>query len=421
MTEISVRRGYALTSLVALHFGACQSGRLLLGLLTEPIKVDLSLSDAQLGILTGISVGLAYSVFLLPSARLADRANRQWCLLSFGLAYLLGTVLSAVAPGFWELLAARTLVAASEACLLSLSISLIADLLPPAKRPMGFSLFTSAITLMIFFNFIVAGWLEANIGWRAVFGYFGAGYALLLACAAIVVRDPARLIQTATPPLRTVLRSLIGKPTFLMLVGVACLYVFAIMAAITWTPAFLIRVHDLTQLGAANFMAASVGIAAGAVTLASGVVLTRARRHSIAGPLRVAMWVAVGVIPLYLFGLLAPGAPALVCLGTALAASPIVNAAIMSSVQEIAQPSYRATAAALVILPDTIIGGGAGAFVTGLLSDLGSAHYGDDSIRHALSVTTGVAWALAATLYWRSTKSIERDARDAGKPPAPSV
>jgi predicted MFS family arabinose efflux permease len=408
--QTSLVRGYVLTILVSLNFGACQAGRLLLGLLTEPVKAEMLLSDAQLGVLTGISYGVAWSVFLLPSARLADRFNRQACLLGFGLIYVLATLLSAMASGFWELLALRTLVAAGEACLLSVTVSLIGDFLPPTKRPMGFAIFTGCTTLMIFINFVGAGWLESQVTWRGVITYFGIGYSVLLSTVLVLVREPGRSDPTAPPPLRTVVTALLRKPTFLMLVGLACLYVFGIMSAMNWTPAFLIRTHAFSQEAAANFLGMTIGLLAGVVVLVSGVILVRARERSVAGPLRVSMCVAITVVGLYLVGLLAPGSLALVCLGVALAISPVVNSTIISSVQDLAEPSYRASATAMLIIPDAILGGGAGIFLTGLLSDIGVQRYGNESIRYALLLTVAVSWAIAAFLYWRSSRSIKRDA-----------
>src|SRR5688572_21115739 len=50
--------------------------RVLMGLLLEPIKQELQLTDTQLGFLTGIAFALFYSILGLPIARWADRGNR---------------------------------------------------------------------------------------------------------------------------------------------------------------------------------------------------------------------------------------------------------------------------------------------------------------------------------------------------------
>ena len=51
--------------------------RQLIVILQEPIKLDLNLSDTQLGLLTGLSFAIFYSVMGIPIARFADRSNRK--------------------------------------------------------------------------------------------------------------------------------------------------------------------------------------------------------------------------------------------------------------------------------------------------------------------------------------------------------
>ncbi len=51
--------------------------RQILVILQEPIKAELGLSDAQLGLLTGFSFALVYVCAGIPIAALADRSNRR--------------------------------------------------------------------------------------------------------------------------------------------------------------------------------------------------------------------------------------------------------------------------------------------------------------------------------------------------------
>ena len=51
--------------------------RQLLSILQEPIKQDLSLSDTQLGLLSGFSFALFYVIAGIPIGRMADKGNRR--------------------------------------------------------------------------------------------------------------------------------------------------------------------------------------------------------------------------------------------------------------------------------------------------------------------------------------------------------
>ena len=50
--------------------------RQIVSILAEPIKLEFSLTDWQLGILTGLSFALLYGIVSLPLAHLADRTSR---------------------------------------------------------------------------------------------------------------------------------------------------------------------------------------------------------------------------------------------------------------------------------------------------------------------------------------------------------
>ena len=71
--------------------------RQILGILAQPIKADLGLTDTQLGALGGIAFALLYSTLAIPLALLADRTSRSWVI----------TVSLAVWSGFTALCGAR--------------------------------------------------------------------------------------------------------------------------------------------------------------------------------------------------------------------------------------------------------------------------------------------------------------------------
>ena len=50
--------------------------RMVLSALAQPIKTEFSLSDSQVGLLTGFAFVLLYSFTSVPMARFADRSNR---------------------------------------------------------------------------------------------------------------------------------------------------------------------------------------------------------------------------------------------------------------------------------------------------------------------------------------------------------
>ena len=69
-------RWYALAILVLVY---CSShvDRQIMGILLEPIKLELGASDTQMGFLIGLTFAIFYATLGMPIAMLADRTNRR--------------------------------------------------------------------------------------------------------------------------------------------------------------------------------------------------------------------------------------------------------------------------------------------------------------------------------------------------------
>src|SRR5580692_10338619 len=101
--------------------------RVVLGVVMQDIKLDLHLSDTQLGFLSGIAFALFYAVMGIPIARWADRGNRVTIIaLTTGL-WSIAVALCGFAASFVQLLLIRIAVAVGEAGCIPPAQSLIAD------------------------------------------------------------------------------------------------------------------------------------------------------------------------------------------------------------------------------------------------------------------------------------------------------
>jgi MFS family permease len=97
----------------------------LMVVLLQPIKVDLKLSDTQLGFLTGIAFGLFYATLGVPIARWSDRGNRV-NIIALSLAVWSATVFTCLfVANFPQLVAARIAAAFGEAGCMPPAYSLI--------------------------------------------------------------------------------------------------------------------------------------------------------------------------------------------------------------------------------------------------------------------------------------------------------
>ncbi len=121
--------------------------RYILGLLAEPIKADLGLSDLQIGLLLGPAFGLFYIFMGLPLGWLADRKRRTWIVAAGVFVWSAATFASGLAKNFWHLAVARFSVGAGEATLSPCAMSMISDSFPREKRGQPIAFYSSALSL----------------------------------------------------------------------------------------------------------------------------------------------------------------------------------------------------------------------------------------------------------------------------------
>ena len=158
--------------------------RQILAILLQPIKVDLGLSDTQLGLLSGVAFAVFYATFGIPIARLADRSSRVNIISASLAVWSLMTAVCGLAQNFWQLLAARIGVGIGEAGCSPPSHSLISDYFAPETRATAMSIYSLGIPIGIMIGFLAGGWIVEFFDWRTAFIAVGLPGVLL----AVVVR-----------------------------------------------------------------------------------------------------------------------------------------------------------------------------------------------------------------------------------------
>jgi len=91
--------------------------RTILGLLIEPVKVDLVLNDTEIGLLQGVAFGLFYAAMGLPLGYLADRTSRRGLIAVGAALWCAATAACGLASTFLQLFVARIVVGVGEAAL----------------------------------------------------------------------------------------------------------------------------------------------------------------------------------------------------------------------------------------------------------------------------------------------------------------
>jgi predicted MFS family arabinose efflux permease len=374
-----------------------------LGLLLQDIKVDLALSDTQLGLLTGIAFTLFYTIMGLPIARWADRGNRI-LIVSIATALQCGAVAACgLAGNFTQMLAARVAVAVGEAGCVPPANSLIADYFDRAERARATARYMLGYPIAAVVGYLLSGWMGEVMGWRMTFVLLGLPGVALAALAWFTLKDP-RLSHSATeaalaaathPPAFEVARRLWGNRSFRHLViGFALLNFFAVGVWL-WAPTLFIRSYGLTTTEVGAWFALIWGVGGLLGTYWGGELATRHAANDEALQLKV---MALGYVG---FGIISTGiylAPNHYVAFGVLALTAVANFAttgpLFGTIQTLVPEDMRASAVAVVYMFANLIGVGLGPLFAGALSDALRASYGNDSLRYALlAMCPGYFWA----------------------------
>ncbi len=163
-------RIYALAVLLAANV-LNYADRTLLSALAQPIKLELKITDAELGFLAGTSFVLFNAIVGIAMARVGDRWRRNR-LLVFGIAlWSVMTMASGLAETYGQLVAARIGVGVGEATIGAVGYSMLADIFPQRQRAMVFSIFICGPFLGLTISLAAGSWIAE--AWPQVCGGFG--------------------------------------------------------------------------------------------------------------------------------------------------------------------------------------------------------------------------------------------------------
>jgi len=407
-------RNYALLVLVLVYtFNFID--RQIIGILAVPIKVDLGLSDTQLGMMGGLAFALFYTGLGIPVAMLADRFNRTWIMTVALLIWSAMTAASGLATNFWQLFSARLGVGIGEAGGVAPAYSLIADFFPPQQRARALSIYSFGIPIGSAIGIVFGGIIASMLDWRIAFFMVGLAGVLLAPLFKLVVKEPQRggfdhAPKDAKPASFTmILKTLSHKPSFwLVSVGASCSSMMG-YGLFFWLPSFFVRSFHMTLLNASLYYG-GILLLGGLVGIWGGGWLgDRFGQFKYSRYVNIPALAFMIAIPFYLLALLSPSLSlAFVVLLVPTALGLVWLGPVISVIQHLVPPSMRATASAVFLFINNLIGIGLGTFAIGALSDALKANYGNESLRYSILAGTGF-YVLAAALFYLASHWLERD------------
>ena len=409
-SKIPLASWYALTILTLIHIFS-QMDRVALAILLQLIKTDLHLTDAQLGLLSGLAFALFYALLGVPLAWLADRTSRIR-LISICLVLWSGmTALGGMARTYPQFFFSRVGVGIGEAGCLPPSYSLISDLFSRAKRPLALSFYNTGAAIGMIGGMTLTGYLGEHYGWRVALQAIGIAGLPLALLAILTVREPAR--PKTERPVETILQSLwvlLRRRTFMHISIAYALSHVATQGYSQWAPSFLMRSFHMrpTEIGA---WLGSIGASCGLIGVLCGGFLAS---WLIPRNQRWEIWLPAGSVticlPLFIAMVLSPYVWLNLLMNGIIAFLTGIAGIATATVQSYTEPFRRATAVAIMMFLLSLLSSGIGPYLIGLTSDLLAPSVGTESLRYAfLLASVMILWSVGH--YLLAMRAAEHDSQ----------
>jgi predicted MFS family arabinose efflux permease len=283
------KRVVVLLLMTAYTFNAMD--RSIISIVSQSMKLDLKLTDTQLGLLGGTAFAMLYAFGGIPIARLAERFSRVNIITAALIVWSTLSALCGAARSFSLLLLIRMGVGVAEAGCSPPAHSLISDYIEPSRRSSALSVYSCGISIGYLLAAVGGGYVAQHWGWRAACAMVGVPGLVIGVLIRVFIREPPRgysepgsavdngkadlppfSLKSEVRELRAVAKALMAdRPVLHMLLGVnigAC----AAYGFYAFVPAFFSRVFDLDYATIGILAGLAGGVAVGIGIIAGGFV-----------------------------------------------------------------------------------------------------------------------------------------------------
>lgn len=386
----------ALLYLLALAVFAQGTSEFVLAGLLPALAADLGVPLGQAGGLTS-AYALGMVVGAPVMAALARRLSPRWALTAFLLLFVLAHVVGAVTDAFAVLLTTRVVAAVANAGFLAVALSTVAAVVPAERRARGLAVVLAGVTLALVAGAPAGALLGGQLGWRATMWAIAAVSAPAL--VAVAVGTPTRPAGDGAPPARALDElAVLRRPRLQVTLALAVLVNSATFGTLTFLAVLATSRAGLPEALTPGLLAAFGVGAFGGVT-AAGRLGDRYGRTAVGlgTPLLVVGWLAM-----------VPGATdgVAIWLLTALLGALSFGVGSVLIARVMAQADGAATLGGSFATAALNVGAVAGPLLCGLALERAGAG--------AVPLTSAVASALAALVWWLSARSGARAEQVAG-------
>lgn len=368
--------------------------RLILSAVLSSIKIDLSLSDLQAGLLA-TAFTLPYMLTSPLFGYLGDTQNRSRIIsLGAGL-WSVATFFTGLAKSFPTLLSTRFALGIGESAFTTTSMPYLSDFFPAAQHGRIFAIFNTASPVGAALGFVLGGILGKFIGWRNAFlivGIPGFILAMLLWCTP----DPRKKSEEKFTLLKALSALKKSKSYVFAVLGFAA-NTFVVGGVAHWMPTYLQRILKLSELSS-NALFGGIAVVSGIVGTLIGGYVSDALVKKYAGGNQLlcavcmviaapCFYLSIITDDIYIFSSLLTFTLIFIFMAT----SPI-NIAFIESIS----PRFRNTAMAIAILGCHLLGDSISPPIIGYISDLTGSLRNGVLACTPLLIVAGIFWLLGA-------------------------
>jgi MFS family permease len=361
----------------ALSFGLLISdymARQVLNAVFPLLKAEWSLSDAQLGLLSGI-VAIMVGLLTFPLSLAADRWGRVRSLTVMAILWSAATLFCATAQSYPAMLIGRALVGIGEAAYGSVGIAVVISVFPARLRATLSAAFMAGGSFGQILGVAVGGLIAASHGWRIAFAVIGvAGLVLGLIYPIIVKERRIKMLacdaqhdgaNAALLPLR----ALVGNRTIRLVYIASGLQLFAAGALPAWLPSYFGRYYHL-PVDQAGTLAALLLLICGVGMILCGMMADRLARNRPEAKITLAIGYCLGTaLCLTLAMMLPPGPTQLILLGFTMFFVAGTVGPVGAMVANLTPLAIHGSAFAALTLANNLLGLAPGPILTGRIAD----------------------------------------------------
>jgi len=388
------------------------------------IKVDLNLTDTQLGALIS-AVYWSIVILTIPASILVDRWSRRRTIGTMAALWSLATAAASFTRTFPQLFLTRTFIGVGESGYAPGGTAMISGLYPKEKRSWMMGIWNASIPLGSAIGVALGGFIAAKWGWRSAFGivalpglivailfYFIKDYKTigLVKSSSVVDHsiasngagiDTEGKNEQVKMSFKDIIREFTSKPSLLLTYFGMTGIIFVTTSLLSWLPSYFSRLDNI-PLQKAGAKASLVMLLAIIGAPLGGYISDkwRKKRENARMVLPAITTMLAAVFAFLAFVVLDGTLQYISLLMLGITVTMFLPAA-GAVTQDLVHPGLRATSYAIAVITQNLLGASAGPLVIGILSD-------KTDIGTALSILP-VFLVLSALLFFIGSYYYKRD------------